>query len=111
MPKSGQGHGRDERDEETELLGVTVVPGKVIRKIEGGKKKKTIVPQRFTGRKSRKDIWSYTSRLDMRADEDDEMATTQLYRCDLNTFSLHQQCCSSREAVQLFGKIYIFHPH
>lgn len=39
------------------------------------------------------------------------MATTQLYRCDLNTFSLYQQCCSSTEAVQLSGKIYIFQLH
>lgn len=47
----------------------------------------------------------------MRGNEHDKMATTQLYRCDLNTFSLHQQCCSSIEAVQLSGKIYIFQLH
>lgn len=44
----------------------------------------------------------------MRGNEDGRMATTQLYRCDLNTFSLHQQCCSIIEAVQLSGKIYIY---
>lgn len=47
-------------------------------------------------------------RLDMIGDEDDNMATTQQYRCDLNTFLLHQQRCSSIEAAQLCGKIYIF---
>lgn len=36
------------------------------------------------------------------------MATTWLYRCDLNTFSLYQQFCSIIEAVQLSGKIYIY---
>lgn len=44
----------------------------------------------------------------MRGNEDDRMATTWLYRCDLNTFSLYQQFCSIIEAVQLSGKIYIY---
>lgn len=59
-------------------------------------------------------IWSYSTKqqkLDMRGNEDDKVATKQLYRCDLNTFSLNQQCCSSIEAVQLSGKIYIFQLH
>lgn len=40
-----------------------------------------------------------------KGNEDDMMATARLYRCDRNTFSSRQQCCSRIEAVHLSEKI------